>query len=446
MAGTAQAAAHDRLPGHASLERDRAVRCPAVPARSRSVTPRPFYGWVVVGAAFAVLLMAYGAQFAFGIFFSALLEEFGWSRAALSGAFSLYALTYGAFAMVSGRLTDLWGPRAVIAVGGVFLGAGWIAMSRTSALWHPYLFYGIVAALGMSTAYVPCGATVARWFVRRRGLAAGLASAGGSLGAFALPPLAQLLVTRAGWRWAYVIFGLALVVALNLLAPLMKRDPESLGLGPDGDAPVAGAGRPPTRDMSVRQAMGTRAFWVLFALFGATWIPVFIPLVHLVPLARGLGVDPLLAATLVSALGLAAVAGRLILGGASDRFGRRAALAVGLVLQIGAFLALVFASRLPGLYAASLAFGFSYGAISALFPAVVADFFGREQAGSLVGILFAMAGSMAAWGPLAAGFIYDRTGGYGLAWWLAAGLNVVALALLAAARPPSRRESSLKEA
>ena len=100
----------------------------------------PFYGWVVVGTAFAVLLMAYGAQFAFGIFFTALLEEFGWSRAGLSGAFALYAFLYSGFGLISGRLTDLWGPRVVISAGGVFLGAGWIAMSFMQALWHPYLF------------------------------------------------------------------------------------------------------------------------------------------------------------------------------------------------------------------------------------------------------------------------------------------------------------------
>jgi OFA family oxalate/formate antiporter-like MFS transporter len=189
----------------------------------------------------------------------------------------------------------------------------------------------------------------------------------------------------------------------------------------------------------------TGAFWILFMLFAATWVPVFIPLVHLVPLARQKGVDPLMAATLVSALGLAAAGGRVILGGASDRIGRRAALALGFVLQIIGFLSLAGASGLPALYIGSVAFGFSYGAISALFPATVADFFGREQAGSLVGILFAMAGSMSGGGALGAGFIYDRTGSYDLAWWLAAALNVVALALLGLARPPRRTSLTRSE-
>jgi MFS transporter, OFA family, oxalate/formate antiporter len=412
------------------------------------VRPAPFYGWVVVGAAFSVLSMAYGASFSFGVFFSAMLEEFGWSRAALSGAFALYAFGYSVFAALAGSLTDRWGPRVVIATGGVFLGAGWIGMSATSAVWHPYVFYGIVAALGMSTANVPCGATVARWFVRRRGLATGLATAGGSFGAFAFPPVAQLLVSRVGWRWAYVAFGAAILLTLNLLAPLMKRDPESLGLTPDGDPPedVDAATLERARDFTLAQAMRTRAFWVLFALFSATWFSIFTPLVHLVPLARGLGIDPLVAATLISAIGMAGIFGRLVMGSASDRIGRRPAIGVGLVLQVAAFLGFAVAGALPGLYAASIAFGFSYGAVAALFPAMVADFFGRGRAGGLVGLLFAMAGSMAAWGPLSAGFIYDRTGSYGPAWVGSAALNVLALGLLAWARPPQRLELSLKEA
>ena len=412
------------------------------------MTRAPFYGWVVVGTAFCVLTMAYGAQFSFGVFFSAMLAEFGWSRAALSGAFALYAFGYSAFAAVAGSLTDRWGPRVVIATGGIFLGAGWMAMSVTSAVWHPYVFYGVIAALGMSTANVPCGATVARWFVRRRGLAIGLATAGGSFGAFAFPPVAQLLVGGIGWRLAYVVFGAAILLALNLLAPLMKRDPERLGLRPDGDPPLSIHAPAPERaaDFTASQALRTRTFWVLFALFSATWLPIFTPLVHLVSLARERGVDPLIASTLVSAIGLAGIVGRLVLGSVSDRIGRRPAIGVGLALQVVAFVGFAAAGGLPGLYGASVAFGFSYGGIATLFPAMIADFFGRARAGSLVGLLFAMAGSMAAFGPLSAGFIYDRTGGYGPAWIGSAALNVVALTLLAWARPPRRLELFLKEA
>jgi len=164
------------------------------------LSARVYHGWIIVGGAFVVLLLAYGTQYAFGVFFTALLAEFHWSRASLSGAFSLYAFVYSAFGLVAGRLTDRWGPRIVIASGGVLLGAGLAGMSAVTALWQPYVLYGAVAALGMSTAYVPCNATVVRWFVRQRGLAVGVASAGGSVGTFVLPPVAHWLVSALGWR------------------------------------------------------------------------------------------------------------------------------------------------------------------------------------------------------------------------------------------------------
>jgi MFS family permease len=407
-------------------------------AGARPGTARLFYGWVIVGGAFFVLFMAYGAQYSFGVFFSALIEEFGWSRASLSGAFSLYAFAYGAFGLIAGRLTDRWGPRVVIAAGGGFLGAGLVAMSRVREIWHPYVLYGLVAALGMSTAFVPCSATVARWFVRRRGLAVGLAFAGMGLGTLVLPPVAHFLVSRVGWRWAYVVFGAGVLVFLNLIATVMRRDPESVGLRPDGDhAPPRpeGAGARP-HAWTIGGAARTRSFWMIFGVFAATWVPVFGPLVHLVPMARGFGISPLLAATLVSALGLAALLGRLLMGGISDRIGRRPTLAAALALQVVAFVALSQSRSLGALYVAASLFGFSYGGVSVMFPALVADFFGREQTGSLVGLLFAIAGSMGAWGPLGAGFIYDRFGSYGLAWWLSAGFNVLALALLAFTHAP----------
>ncbi len=402
-----------------------------------------FYGWVVVGGAFVVLFMAYGTQYAFGVFFAALLDEFGWSRASLSGVFSVYAFLYCVIGLLAGRLTDLWGPRVVIAMGGVFLGVGLAGMSRVTQLWHPYLFYGIIAALGMSTAYVPCNATVVKWFVRQRGFALGMATSGGSLGTFALPPVAAALVAAAGWRWAYALFGAGIFLMLNLVATVMRRDPEVLGLSPDGGSRAATStvSSLPEVQWPFRLAIRTEAFWLVFGVFTATWIPVFIPLVHLVPFARDLGMSTLVGATAVSALGIAAAVGRLIMGAASDRIGRRPALALVIAVQGTAFLGFTAVRGLSSLYLVSVLFGFSYGAVSTLFPAIVGDFFGREQAGSLVGFLFALAGSMAAWGPLMAGAIYDATGVYTWAFFLSAASNGAALALLALAHPPRPRTS-----
>ncbi len=396
-----------------------------------------FRGWIIVGSAFLVLFCAYGAQYSFSVFFSALLDEFHWSRASLAGAFSLYALLYPVVGFPAGRLTDRWGPRAVIGAGGLLLGVALAGMSLVTRLWQPYVLYGGIAALGMGTAYVPCNTTVVKWFVRRRGLAVGIASSGGSVGTFLLPPLAQLLVAAVGWRKAYMIFGAAIFVALNLVARLMRRDPEGVGLHPDGDVvslATVGAQEPA---WPLGRAMHSRAFWMLAATFSATWIPVFIPLVHIVPFTRDLGYSALTGAWVVSTLGIGAVVGRLVMGGVSDRIGRKAAVGIAMALQALGFLGFLLAGRGLGLlFGTALVFGYSYGAISTLFPAMVGDFFGRAQAGAIVGFLFALAGGMAGWGPLIAGALYDTTGGYDLTWIVAAGFNVVALVLLALSRPP----------
>ena len=402
------------------------------------MTSRPFYGWTIVAAAFAVLFIAYGAQYSFGIFFNALLDEFGWSRSSLAGAFSLYAFGYCVFGFPAGRLTDHWGPRVVITAGAVFLATAFAGMALVTTLWQPYVLYGLVAALGMGTAYVPCNSTVVKWFARRRGLAVGLASSGGSVGTFVLPPVAQLLVTAVGWRSAYVIFAGAVLAILTSVAAIMRRDPESMGLHPDGERPAPRELTEPG-EWPLSRAVRTPTFWLLGATFTATWVPVFIPLVHLVPFTRDLGYSPLVGAWSVSTLGAAAVAGRLVMGPLSDRIGRRPTLAMAMVLQAIAFGGFAGAQALPGLFLSAAAFGYSYGTISTLFPAIVGDFFGRAAAGALVGFLFMLAGSMAAWGPLGAGAIYDATGSYTVAFLLAAALNAVALGLLAATRPPALR-------
>lgn len=395
-----------------------------------------FRGWTIVGGAFLVLFFAYGAQYSFGVFFSALLEEFRWSRASLAGAFSLYAALYCVVGFPAGRLSDRWGPRVVIAAGGLFLGAALAGMSLVSELWQPYVLYGGVAALGMGTAYVPCNTTVVKWFVRRRGLAAGLASSGASMGTFALPPLAQVLVAALGWRTAYLVFGAAIFVVLNLVARVMRRDPESVGLQPDG-APAPAAVEPAERGWPLGRAVRSRAFWMLGAAFSVTWIPVFVPLVHLVPFARDLGYSALTGAWVVSTLGIGAVVGRLAMGLVSDRIGRKPTVGIAMALQALGFLGFLLAGRgVLLLFGDALVFGYSYGAISTLFPAIVGDFFGRGQAGAIVGFIFALAGAMAGWGPLVAGALYDATGGYDLTWIVAAALNVLAVALLALSRPP----------
>ena len=127
--------------------------------------PKFFYGYVVVLAAFVIMMVTYGAVFTFGVFFKPLLAEFGWTRATTSTAYSLSVFLHGLFYIVMGRLNDRFGPRIVLTVSGFFLGLSYLLMSQISAVWQLYLFYGVLTAIAIS-GYVPLPSTVATWFVK----------------------------------------------------------------------------------------------------------------------------------------------------------------------------------------------------------------------------------------------------------------------------------------
>jgi MFS family permease len=190
------------------------------------------------------------------------------------------------------------------------------------------------------------------------------------------------------------------------------------------------------------EAARTPLFWVMTSVFLCTWLVVFLPLVHLPPFAEDLGIDATVAATLVSAIGVGGLLGRTLTGGVSDRIGRRASLAVVLGVQVVAFLVFAASDGLVALYPAAIAFGFGYGGTTTVFPAIVADEFGRAHAGAITGLIFAGAGCAAAVGPFFAAWMYDLTGSYRTAFVLSAAVNGLALLLVGALRlvtPAPRR-------
>lgn len=368
----------------------------------------------------------------------------GWDRGSLSLPYSLYVFVYGALSVVTGRLTDRLGPRIVLTVGGCLLGSGVMLMSRVHALWHLYIVLGVIAASGMSAAYVPCNATVVRWFTLKRGLALSITSSGASFGMFIFPPLTTALITAYGWRATYLILGLLAVFAIISCATFIMRDPEKMGLHPDGQPPHeplpghAVLDMPLGAEWTLAEAKHTTAFWMLSVIFSLTWLVVFMPMVHIVPFAIDLGISHFRAAMTISVIGFAGFAGRLAIGTISDRLGRVLTLAVCLLLQALAFLGFTISTGLGLLYPAAALFGFSYGGITALFPAVIGDFFGRTAVGAIVGFIFALAGSQAAFGPLIAGYIYNATSSYSAAFELSAALNVAALLLTLLLTKPRR--------
>lgn len=403
-----------------------------------------FYGWVVVVCTFTVLCVAYGIQFTFGVFMPSISAETGWDRGSLSLPYSLYVFVYSALGIITGRLTDRWGPRVILTVGGCLLGSGIILVSQVQTLWQLYLFLGLLAASGMSAAYVPCNATVVRWFTLKRGLALSITSSGASFGMFIFPPLTTALITAYGWRSSYLILGLLALFVISLCAAFVVRDPEKMGLYPDGQLPPEPAahdtvGLPsPTDDWTLASAKRTAAFWLLNVIFTLTWLVVFMPMVHIVPFAVDLGIPQFQAAMTISVIGFAGFAGRLAIGAISDYLGRVPTLGLCLLLQALAFLGFTASTGLSLLYPAAAVFGFSYGGGTALFPALIGDFFGRVAVGAIVGFIFALAGSPAAFGPLIAGYIYTVTSSYTAAFLLSAALNAIALLLLFLLKKPQR--------
>lgn len=402
-----------------------------------SARSRVFYGWVVVGCAFAILGIAYGIQFTFGVFMPAISAETGWDRGRLSLPYSLYVFLYSALGVVTGRFTDRWGPRIVLTIGGCLLGSGIILMSRVQELWQVYIVLGLIAASGMSAAYVPCNATVVRWFTVKRGLALSMTSSGASFGMFVFPPLTTALITAYGWRTSYLFLGLLAISVITLCATFIVRDPEKMGLFPDGQPPQETPHDSPSStpftaadDWTLASAKRTMAFWLLNIIFTLTWLVVFMPMVHIVPFAVDLGIPQFRAAMTISVIGFAGFAGRLGIGTISDHLGRVPTLGLCLLLQAISFVGFTASTGLALLYPAAAMFGFSYGGVTALFPAILGDFFGRTAVGAIVGFIFALAGSPAAFGPLIAGYVYNGTGSYSAAFILSAVLNLAALLLL----------------
>ena len=185
----------------------------------------PARSWRLIASIWLTLGVAFGLYFSFPVFYVALLEEFGWSRGAAAGAFSLSAIVQGLLSPLVGALVDRVGPRRVMLGGGVLLGASYLLGSWITALWHLYLVTGVLAAAGAcAVGWVPCAALLSRWFARRQGSVMGLAFSGMGVGILVLGPLAQWLITNHGWRQAYLLIGAGTIAALVPLAWFGIRD------------------------------------------------------------------------------------------------------------------------------------------------------------------------------------------------------------------------------
>lgn len=382
---------------------------------------------MVVGAAFGVLFVSFGTAYSFAAFFHSLRDEFDATRGDVSLVFALTGFLYFTLGAISGPIADRLGPQRVILGGVLLIALGLLLASAAQALWQVYLTYSLCVGVGVGMTYVPCVGTVQRWFALRRGFASGLAVAGIGAGTLVVPLLAAGGIDWWGWRTSYVLLAAIAVVVGVPAALLMEHSPERRGLLPDGAAHSGDGPRVPVAGLNVRQALGSRPYWLLYSASFATSLGLFIPFAHLAPYARDHGFSGGFGALLVGLIGVGSTAGRLGLGGSADRIGRRIALAgtfAGMGLSLLAWLG---ATETWSLTLFALAFGAAYGGFVALVPALTTDYFGQRSVGAIIGLLYTAAGVGALIGPILAGAIYDARDSYTLPILLGVVMNAVAV-------------------
>jgi len=406
-------------------------------------TPKFFYGYVIVAAAFVMLTVMGGTYYSFGVFFSPLLVEFSWTRAMTSGAFSLCLMVEGMLGIVMGRATDRWSPRIVITLCGFLLGLGYLLMSHISALWHFYLLYGVIIGIGLGGLWVPPVSIVVRWFTKRRNMMTGIAIAGTGVGGLIAPLLANWLISTYTWRLSYVILGSIVLVLIILAAQFLKRDPAQVGQLPYGEngREVQGL-QMENSALSLREAVYTKQLWLVSGMFLCFGFCVFSVMVHIVPHAIELGIPAASAANVLAVIGGVSIAGKTIMGAATDRIGTRMGIIIGLILMIVTLTWLIVARELWMLYLLAAFFAFGYASMVALMSPIVAELFGLSSVGALLGIVNFAATIGCATGPVLAGWLFDINGSYQLAFLICVAVSITGLILTLFLKPTHRQISN----
>jgi MFS family permease len=378
-------------------------------------------GWAVVAATFASTFTVFGVTYSFGAFFDSMAEDFGTGKSATALMFSITTAWYFGIGPISGKAVDRFGPRPVLAVAAVCLGAGLFATAQVESIWLGYVTYALGVGTAVACAYVPMVATVGGWFVRHRTTALGIAVAGIGAGTIAVAPIAQALIDAHGWRTAYRILGVV-GFALLLVASLGAHRP-----------PIVADARP----IALRRIVRQRNFLVIYGATVLSTLALFVPFVFIKSYATDRGISSGAAASLVGIIGASSIVGRLGLGALGSRLGPVRLMQVSVAIMGASFvLWLTAGSSFVALVVFTIVIGVGYGGYIALSPAATAVLFGTVGLGAVLGAVYTGAAVGGLVGPPLAGEIIDRAS-YGVAIVVAMVLSLAAAAVLLAL--PHRR-------
>jgi MFS transporter, OFA family, oxalate/formate antiporter len=389
--------------------------------------------------------------YAYGIFLPALNQTFHWSRSALSGPYGLFYLVGGLLGPMAGISITRFGARKNIIFFNCVAALGLAGLSQVKALWHVYLFFGVMAGLGIAFAeFIPITTVINNWFIRKRSMAMGLLFASGGVGGFIMPPLISRLISVLGWRSAWVCLAvLHLVLTVFFGGILIKSKPEDVGQQPDGimetfpetkavQSAVAGPVYQTGEDWTVKEALQAPALWLIMALFSIVLFVSSMLTTHQVAYLQDLHFSPFLSATALGLLIGMSIIGRLACGLLGMRFGART-LAVFFLAGMGSgILFLIIARGRFFVYLYSILTGIGFGGMIVLMPNLISAYFGRTHYARIIGWTAPVVTLISAGGPSLAGFLYDTTGSYRTSWTIAAGAVLIGIALAVLARPPQR--------
>lgn len=414
------------------------------------MTRRIFYGWYIVAASIGLNFYLSVVFFqGFQVFFLPILNEFGWTRALTSGAFSLRQLESGLLAPAVGFLVDRFGPRIVILVGVILGGLGMVLMSYVDSLWTFYIAF-LIASLGMSGAShgVSWAVAVANWFRKLRGRALGMAMMGPVLGG-PFVVIAAIIEDMLGWRVAVMMMGIGLLIVGTPLALVARSKPEDYGYLPDGathsesETPNHLQQSLSSEDSSgatVGEAVRTLDFWVLTLVFAATFIGISGLMVHLIPLLQDLDYTSAQAATILGLVFLLSGIGRIGSGFLVDIIDFRIVTSVFIALQVAGLLTLsiINPSQVWLVSIFALLFGIGFGGTIPLRPFLIMQSFGPRAFGALQGLVQGGAIGAGVVGPVLFGWIFDTTESYDLAIYSSAMIMLGAIPFTYALRKPER--------
>ena len=402
---------------------------------------RFFYGNTIVAAVFVILLLAVGITSSFGVYFRPFVIEFGWTRAMTLGAVSLGAILVGFLAMGAGRLSDSFGPRLVLTAGGLLLGIGYLVMSQIHAIWQQYLLYGMIMGIGLASTIIPSLSKIARWFVEVRGTMTGIVMAGIGTGALCTPLLADWLISSYGWCTGFIVMGITSLVLVVSAAQFLRRGPGQMGQLPYGGTDVKQESpNLEARGFSLWEAIHTRQLWVLWAIFLCIGFCIFTVMVNIAIYAAELRISTTGVFNILSLFGFLNIGGSIIIGPLADKFGNRPVLITSLILMLVALFISYGAKPYWDLYlmipfAATSGFGC---AVLVLISPMVAELFGLSSHGVFLGVIGTGLTIGAAIGSVLAGYTFDITGSYQLAFLICAGVSVIGLILSFLLKPTDR--------